>query len=145
MFLTKKNSILFNKKKKGSQLFISFLLFTIFFFDKQQDFIKKKNRLQDPTKRDTKPYREGGKNDIRYGKRPYKEGRKTTTITTTTNNKNYNNVTITTTNTTTNKPTTTTPYSTKLDQHPEVFKSNHSNQCPEQQWVWILDPSQANH
>jgi hypothetical protein len=100
---------------------------TIFFFYKQQDFIKKKNRLQDLIKRDTKPYIEGGKSDIRHGKRPYKEGKKATTITTTTNNKNYNNITITTTNTTTNKPTTTIPNSTKLDQHLEVFKSNHNN------------------
>ncbi len=102
-------------------------IFDLLFFwgAKQQDFIKKKNKLQDPTKKDTKPYIEGGKNDIRHDKRRYKEGRKTTT----TNNKNYNNITITTTN----KPTTTTPNNTKLDQHPEVFKSNHSNQCPEQQ------------
>jgi hypothetical protein len=51
----------------------------------------------------------------------------------------------TTTKTTTNNPTTITPNSTELDQNPEDYKSNHSNQCPEQQKVWILDLSQANH
>ncbi len=74
---------------------------------------------KDPTKRAAKQYRK----------------RKKTTP----------NLTTTTTKTTTNNPTTITPNSTELDQNPEDYKSNHSNQCPEQQKVWILDPSQANH
>ena len=50
-----------------------------------------------------------------------------------------------TTTTTTNNTTTITPNDTEFDQNPEDYKSNQNKRCPEQQKVWSLDPSQANH
>jgi hypothetical protein len=103
-------------------------------------------RLHNPTKREIEPYIEGSKSDIRHSTRPYKEGSKTVQQKDNTkfnNNKNYNN-NITTT-TTTNNSTTITPNGIKLDQNLEDYKSNHNNRCPEQQKIWSLDPSQANH
>ena len=74
--------------------------------------------------RDTKPYEEGRESNIRHGKRPYLKGRK-----------KYMKRKKTTTTTT----TTPTKKGTELDQTPEAYKSNHSNQCPEQQKVQIID------
>ena len=45
----------------------------------------------------------------------------------------------------TNNTTAKTPNDTELDHKLEDYKINHNNQCPEQQKVWSLDPSQANH
>ena len=61
----------------------------------------KENKLYNPTQRDTKPYHEGSKSDIRLSKDPTKRAVKT-------KQQHNNNNTTTTTQTKTNTNSTTT-------------------------------------
>ena len=124
--------------------FFFFLIIKTRLYWTSKDYTTKPNN---PTKREAEPYIEGSKNDIRHGTRPYKEGNKIVQQKDNTklNNNKDNNNNITTITTTTNNITTITPNDTKLVQNLEDYKSNHNKRCSEQQKVWSLDPSQANH
>ena len=96
------------------------------------------NKAHNPTKRETEPYKEGNKNDIRHGPKPYKEDSKTWSYkegsnivqqkynTKLNNNKQNYSTTTTTTKKKKNNTTATTPNDTDLDHNSGLIYIKHS-------------------